>query len=228
MIELYNDDCMNVFPSIEDGSIDCVVTDAPYGMNFKSNRAKDGPRYENISNDEIPFIDWIKPCYDLLKDGGGLISFCNWNTSHIWREEFEKAGFTIKSQIIWNRLHHGSGDLTGAFAPMHDVIWYASKGRRLFKNSRPKSVLSHKRPSPNQDHGHPTCKPVPLMEELIRSIYDGTDGIILDPFLGSGSTGVAAVNLNRKFIGIEMHKPYFDTAKKRIHARNSDNSFDWE
>lgn len=228
MIELHNDDCMNILPTIESGSIDCLVSDPPYGMNFKSNRAKDGPRYKNISNDEIPFIDWLKPCFDLLKDGGGLISFCNWNTSHIWREEIEKVGFTIKSQVIWNRMHHGSGDLTGAFAPMHDVIWYASKGRRIFKNSRPKSVLSHKRPSPNQDHGHPTCKPVPLMEELIRSIYDGTDGIILDPFLGSGSTGVAAVNLNRKFIGIEMHKPYFDTAKKRISASNSDNSFDWE
>jgi DNA modification methylase len=216
MIKLHNDNCLNILPSIEDGSIDCIVTDPPYGMDFQSNRSKNGPRYEKIDNDDMPFLDWIPDAYRILKDGGGLISFCDWKTSHIWKEEFENNGFKIVSQAIWNRMHHGSGDLTGGFAPMHDVIWYATKGRRTFKNSRPKSVLSHKRPSPSQDFGHPTCKPVKLMEELIHGIDDGSDGIILDPFLGSGSTGAAAINLKRQFIGIEMNKEYFDIATSRL------------
>jgi len=110
------------------------------------------------------------------------------------------------------------GDLKGAFAPMHDVIWYASKGRRVFSNGRPKSVIEAKRPSPSEDNGHPTCKPVPLMEALINSICDGSDGVILDPFMGSGSTGVAAKNLNRSFIGIELDEAYFNIAKGRIDA----------
>lgn len=216
MIQLYNDDCLKILPTIEDNSIDCIVVDPPYGMDFQSNRAKDGPRYEKISNDDIPFLDWIEPSYRILKEGGAIISFCDWKTSHIWREEFERCGFKITSQAVWNRVHHGMGDLTGGFAPMHDIIWYVTKGRRLFVNSRPKSLLTHKRPSPNKDFGHPTCKPVKLMEELIYGIDDGSNGIILDPFMGSGSTGVAANNLNRKFIGIEMNDIYFKIAQSRL------------
>ena len=209
-------DCLERMKELEKGSIDCFVTDPPYGMSFVSNRAKDGPRHQKISNDETPFTDWIKPAYDLLKDGGGVISFCDWNTSHIWREAFEDAGFTIKNQLIWDRLHHGTGDLKGSFAPQHDVIWYATKGRRIFANGRGTTVFAHKRPSPSEDHGHPTCKPVKLMKELIYGIDDGSDGIIVDPFLGSGSTGKAAQELGRKFIGIEMDENYFNISKNRL------------
>jgi site-specific DNA-methyltransferase (adenine-specific) len=216
MLELYNSDCMEILKNMEKGSVDCVITDPPYGMGFQSNRAKDGPRYEKIVNDEKLFVDWIPLVYDLLKTGGGLISFCNWQTSCEWKKEFENVGFEIKSQVIWDRKWWGTGDLAGSFAPQHDVIWYATKGRRTFVNGRPKSVLTHQRPAPNQDFGHPTCKPVSLMEDLILGIDDGSDGIILDPFLGSGSTGVAAVKNNRKFIGIELEKNYFDIAKNRI------------
>jgi len=99
---------------------------------------------------------------------------------------------------------------------MHDVVWYAVKGRRIFKNGRPKSVYEAKRPSPSEDHGHPTCKPVGLIESLIRDTDDGSNGAILDCFMGSGTTGVAAMNLGRKFIGIELDDKYFAIAEERI------------
>ena len=101
---------------------------------------------------------------------------------------------------------------------MHDIIWYACKGRRVFVNGRPKSVIEAKRPSPSQDYGHPTCKPTALMETLIKNIDDGSGGVILDAFMGSGTTGVAAKSLNRKFIGIELDETYFNIAKERINA----------
>lgn len=216
MLELINGDCMAEMQKFKDGSIDMVVTDPPYGMNFVSNHGKNGPRHKSIANDDIVKDDWLDEAYRLLKEGGGLITFCNWNTSHMWRDSIEKRGFKIRSQVVWNRMHHGMGDLNGSFAPMHDIIWYATKGRRIFANTRPKSVLSHKRPSPTEDNGHPTCKPVPLMKELIHGIGDGSDGIVLDPFMGSGSTGVAAKNLNLPFIGIELEKNYFEIAKRRV------------
>jgi DNA modification methylase len=218
MINLMQGDCLERMKEIPDGSIDMVLTDPPYGMGFQSNASKSGPRYRKIKQDEKVDPRWVAECFRVLKSGGGLASFCNWGTSCIWREHIESAGFTLKSQVIWNRLHHGMGDLKGAFAPMHDIIWYAAKGRRIFFNGRPKSVIEDKRPSPSQDHGHPTCKPVTLMETLIKSIDDGSDGVILDPFMGSGSTGVAAKNLNRSFIGIEMDETYFKIAKERIDA----------
>lgn len=216
MLELINGDCMAEMQKIADKSIDMVVTDPPYGMDFVSNRAKNGPRYKSIANDDVVKDGWLDEAYRVLKEGGGLITFCDWNTSHVWRDSIEKRGFSVQSQVVWNRMHHGMGDLTGAFSPMHDIIWYATKGRRVFANTRPKSVLSHKRPSPTEDNGHPTCKPVQLMKELIHGIGDGSDGIVLDPFMGSGSTGVAAKNLGLPFIGIELEKDYFNIAKRRV------------
>lgn len=218
MISLMQGDCLEVMKDIPDGSVDMVLTDPPYGMGFQSNRSKSGPRYDKIKQDDKIDSRWITQAFRVLKIGGGLVSFCDWRTSGAWREQIEAAGFDLKSQVVWNRLHHGMGDLKGAFAPMHDIIWYATKGRRVFANGRPKSVIECKRPSPSDDHGHPTCKPVALMETLIKSISDGSDGIILDPFMGSGSTGVAAKNLNRDFIGIEIDEVYFNIAKERINA----------
>jgi DNA modification methylase len=216
MMRLINADCLEAMRDIPDGSVDMVLTDPPYGMSFQSNHAKSGPRHKKIKQDEAVNAQWISECFRLVKDGGGFASFCDWRTSCEWRSEIESAGFSLKSQVVWNRLHHGMGDLKGAFAPMHDIIWYASKGRRIFANGRPKSVIESKRPSPSQDNGHPTCKPVPLMRALIDSICDGSGGVILDPFMGSGTTGVAAKNLGRSFIGIELDPDYFALASKRI------------
>jgi len=154
----------------------------------------------------------------LKPDGGALLSFCNWSTSHLWHQHILDAGFTIKSQVIWNRLHHGMGDLKGAFGPMHDIIWYATKGRRIFVNGRPKSVIECQRPSPTQDFGHPTCKPVPLMKQLIHAIDDGKSTTIVDPFLGSGSTGVAALELGFDFIGGEIEDDFIKIAADRLSA----------
>jgi len=220
---LHLGDCLDVMQDIPDGSVDMVCTDPPYGMNFQSNWSKNGPRHKKIEGDSAADFRWLQDAFRLLKpDGGGLISFCDWNTSHRWREEIERAGFVIKSQVIWDRLHHGMGDLKGAFAPQHDIVWYATKGRRIFVNGRPKSVIRHKRPSPADDHGHPTCKPVALMEELIRATDDGSGSVVLDPFLGSGTTGVAAANTGRRFIGIERDPDYFNAASARIQKAQAD------
>ena len=214
---LMRGDCLERMKEIPDGSVDMVLTDPPYGMAFQSNRSKSGPRHKKIKGDDEIDPRFIKEAYRILKNnGGGFLSFCDWKTSCDWRRHIEDCGFTLKSQVIWNRLHHGMGDLRGAFAPMHDVVWYAVKGRRIFKNGRPKSVYEAKRPSPSEDHGHPTSKPVRLIESLIRDTDDGSNGAILDCFMGSGTTGVAAMNLGRKFIGIELDDKYFAIAEERI------------
>lgn len=216
IVELLQGDCLELMKYIPDGSVDMVLTDPPYGMDFQSNRSKKGPRHKKIKGDCEVDTSWLREVYRVLKVGGGFATFCDWKTSCEWRKDIESEGFLLKSQVIWNRLHHGMGDLKGAFAPMHDVIWYSTKGRRVFANGRPKSVIEVRRPSPNHDHGHPTCKPVKLMEELIHSISDGSEGVILDPFMGSGTTGVACANTGRDFIGIELDETYFGIAQDRI------------
>ena len=213
-IDIEQGDSASLLSTVPDNSVSVVATDPPYGMGFQSNRAKGGPRHKKIENDDKVHADWLVDAYRVLEEDGALITFCDWRTSPQWHLAIEKAGFDIKSQIVWDRGVHGMGDLKGAFAPQHDIIYYATKGRRTFKGKRPKSVIRVMRPSTAKDHGHPTCKPVELMRELIGAVAD--EGTVLDPFMGSGSTGVACVELGLFFIGFELDEVYFETAKERI------------
>ena len=215
-INLINGNCKELLTKFDDCSFDTILTDPPYGMDFQSNRAKGGPRHSKIEGDNILDLSWIKESYRLLRKGGAILVFCEWKNAERFKVELETSGFTVKSQVIWNRLHHGMGDLLGSFAPMHDIIWYATKGRRTFVNGRPKSIIEAKRPSPSEDFGHPTCKPVDLLEKLLMYTDDGSSGNVLDPFMGSGSTGVACKNLNRDFTGIEIKEEYYKVCKERL------------
>ena len=218
MIELHEGSCLDILPTLPPAIIDAVVTDPPYGMRFQSNRSAAGPRHRKIAGDGAVDSAWLAEAFRVLSDGGALISFCDWRTSCEWRSRIEGAGFTMRSQVIWDREHHGMGDLKGAFAPQHDVIWYATKGRREFINGRPKSIVRAKRPSPGQDNGHPTCKPVVLMRQLIEATERAEKGVVLDPFAGSGSTLIACAEMGRPAVGIELDPEYARIARQRVAA----------
>ena len=104
------------------------------------------------------------------------------------------------------------GDLKGSYAPKHEFILFGHKGRRLRNGKRLPDVLQANRTG---NKLHPTQKPISLLQIFIEQSSNENE-IILDPFMGSGSTGVAALNTNRKFIGIELDKDYFIIAKDRI------------
>lgn len=210
---LMKGDCLERMKEIPDGSVDAIICDPPYGMDFQSNRSKSGPRHKKIIGDKSVDGRFLSECFRALKSDSVIYLFSDWRNSHAWMRLIELNGFTVRSQVIWDRVHHGMGDLRGAHSPCHDVIWMATKGRPTFTGKRPKSVISAMRPSPSGDFGHPTCKPVDLIEQLISP---WTSMEILDPFMGSGTTGVACANTGRKFIGIEMDDHYFEIAKKRI------------
>lgn len=216
MIQLMLGDCLERMKEIPDGSVDSVITDPPYGMDYQSAWRSADKRFKKIANDKKPFVWFLNDAFRVLKDGGGMLCFTDWKNQEPWRLAIEMAGFSVKSQVIWNRESHGMGDLKASFGPMHDVIWFAVKGHFSFPGVRPKSVISSMRVNSN-DLVHPNEKPVKLMEELIESITPA-EGVVLDPFLGSGATGLAAKNLNRSFIGIERDEGYFAIAQRRIGA----------
>lgn len=208
-------DCLELIKTVPDLSIDSVITDPPYGMDYQSAwRSDPGKRFKKIPNDKKPFIWFLYDAFRVLKDGGALICFSDWKNQESWRQAIEWAGFTVKSQVIWNREHHGMGDLAGSFAPMHDIIWFAVKGNYKLPGKRPKSVINSKRISGDK-LVHPNEKPVDLIAELIKSVTPES-GVILDPFLGSGSSGVAAVLNGFRFIGIEKDEKYFEISRNRI------------
>lgn len=215
---IHTGDCLEVMRTMRDGSVDLVLTDPPYGMNYQSNMGKDGPRFSRIANDERPFIWWLWDAARVLKDGGALLCFCRWDSAETFRTAIELAGLRVVSQLIWDRGTHGMGDLKGCPAPRHDTVWFATKGRFEFTGKRPASVLQYMRVSASE-LVHPNEKPVELMCDLARH-YTPPGGLILDPFTGSGATGAAAMMEGFDFIGIELDPSHADTARCRIeHAR---------
>lgn len=154
-------DSLTVLRQMEPESVDAIITDPPYGINYVSQTGA------SIKNDKSPFIWFL-----------------------------------------------GMGDTKAAFAPSHENIVFAVKGKYSFPGSRPKDLVTF--PKINSSKMvHPTEKPVGLLANLISSVTKPGD-LILDPFAGSGSTLVAAKKTGRRFIGIELDDEYFSTAQRRI------------
>ena len=211
MIDLKHGDCLELMKEIPDGSVDMVLTDPPYGMNFQSNYRK--IRHRVIENDSN--LDWISDfvseIYRVSADNSAHYIFCSWHNIDIFKQEFEKK-FRIKNILTWVKNNTSMGDLKGDFAPRTEFILFMHKGRRLIRGKRDSNVLEFKR---TRNELHPSQKPVDMLEYMIEKFSD-SGNLIVDPFMGSGSTGVACVNTNRKFIGIEKDDKYFEIAEKRI------------
>lgn len=208
-------DALELIKKIPSNSIDAIITDPPYGMDYQSAwRIDPEKRFKKIANDKKPFIWFLYDAFRVIKDGGSIICFSDWKNQKTWEDAMIIAGFEVKSQVIWDREVHGMGDLKASFGPQHDVIWFGIKGKFNFPNKRPKSVIRAQRIS-GDNLVHPNEKPVSLMEKLIEAVVP-ISGHILDPFMGSGSTGQAAKNMRIDFTGIEMNKDYFEIAQKRL------------
>jgi DNA modification methylase len=213
-IDIRNGDCLAVLPTLSAESVDAVITDPPYGISYQSNSRVKTPKLKRIANDDQPFIWWLYDAYRVTKEGGALLCFCRWDVQETFRLAIELAGYTVKSQVIWDKGGTGCGDLHAQFSPRHEVIWFAVKGKFAFPDHRPASVLTVSKVPPTTLL-HPNQKPIELMEQLVEFVTTPGD-LVLDPFTGSGSTGVACAKSARQFIGIEMSAEYCAVAERRI------------
>ena len=217
MIDLRNGDCLELMKNIPDGSVDLVLTDPPYGMAFKSNYRKE--KYNEIQNDKS--LEWleryISECYRVLKNNSAIYCFCSWHNVDVFKQAIEKK-FKIKNILIWEKNNTSMGDLKGSYAPKYEMIIFAHKGRKLLNGFRYADIIKANRTG---NKLHPTEKPVDLLELFIKNSSD-ENAVVFDGFMGSGSCGVACVNTNRQFIGIELDEGYFNIAKKRIEEAVND------
>ena len=210
-------DCNLILPTFESECIDLIVTDIPYGINYKSNMQnydnhgstlvkKDKSHYfQQIANDdEIP-IKWLNDAYRVLKNNTAIYIFCHWSKWHILHPAVEEVGFKIKNMIVINKSNHGMGDLSGQYAPKHELLLFAVKGRHIldFENKRMNDVWDKPVKFSGSKRWHSCEKPVSWITPCISNSSKEKD-IILDPFAGSGTTGCAAKLLNRNYIMIDI------------------------
>ncbi|MCK5612032.1 site-specific DNA-methyltransferase [Candidatus Pacearchaeota archaeon] len=194
--ELYLGDCLEILPTL--GKVDAVVTDPPFGMCFVSSFRCEETKHIPIANDETTeMLIWATK----IQAKHSKYIFCRWDNLY----DVEKP----KSVITWIKNNWSMGDLNHEHARQSKLCLFYCGEKHFFPAGRPTDIIDCRRTGNNY---HPTEKPVNLM----RNIIGWTAGRILDPFMGSGTTGVACVKLGRKFTGIEISEKYFDIACKRI------------
>ena len=208
---LMQGDCLERMKEIPDGSVDMILTDPPYGMDFQSNHRNE--RYSKIKNDkDLGWLNvWADELFRVAADNTAHYVFCSFHNVDKFKQALEQK-FKVKNMLVWEKNNTSMGDLKADFAPKYEMIIFIQKGRRFINGKRDPNILKFNRTG---NKLHPTQKPVDLLEYLLVKFSD-EGANILDPFMGSGSTGVACKNLNRKFIGIELDEGYFNIARDRI------------
>ena len=195
--KLYLGDAREIVPALQ---FDSIVSDPPYGMAFQSNRRAE--QHRAIAHDQTEDL-LIWACELEARHSSYL--FCRWDNL-----------FSVpkpKSCVTWVKNLHSMGDLEHEHARQTEVALFYPGKEHDFPAGRPNDVI--KAPKTGNSF-HPTEKPVQLMMAML----EWTRGTVLDPFMGSGSTGVAAARLDRPFIGAEIDPQYFDIACRRIEDAN--------
>ena len=213
---LYCGNCLLVMDKFFNNSIDEIVTDPPYMINYKTNmRDKTHPFASPIDNDNNPeLIEMLIPTlYKKLKDNRAMYMFGSWKTQELFAPVIEKY-FNLKNIIIWVKNNWTAGDLKAQYGQQYEIIFYANKGRAFLKEKRYPDVWTFDRVAGKQQV-HQNQKPVALLGRMLSNSSEPND-IVLDPFIGSGSTAIACGKTGRRWIGIESNEWYCEIAKNRI------------
>lgn len=209
---LYLGDAREIGPTLERPA--AIITDPPYGIGYVTNHRKVKDTPAMLQNDAAAPLWCVPMMAGALRDGGALYLCTSLSVMDDWRAAIIAAGLTIKTPIIWDKGNWTAGDLEGDFGNQVEPVLFAHKGRHRLRAGRKANLWCVPRP-PAGDH--PTPKPVPLMAGMVESSTDAGD-LVADWFMGEGTTGVAAVRVGRRFVGIEIEPRYFDTACRRIEA----------
>lgn len=238
-IKLYNGDCLSVLPTLRDESIDLIVTDPPYRITEGGYCGTGGMLHHTkklsmqgkvFEHNDIDCSEYAPEFYRVLKDGSHCYVMCNninlinmLNTFTDLRTDEEKEegvkpyGFHFIKSLIWDKCNKIVGRF---YMSQFEYILFFRKGRGIKINNCSTSDLISIPNRKTKDDGqnlHDTEKPVELMRILIEN-SSSENQIVLDPFMGIGSTGIACKQSGRSFIGIEIDKQYFDIATTRING----------
>ena len=195
--KIYCNDCLEVMKELPDKSIDLVLTDPPYGMNFQSNHRK--TKHSKIENDDS-FPLWIFEEFNRIAKRAVYV-FCRWDNLR----ELPKP----TSVLAWIKNNWSMRDLKHEHGRQWEAICFYPQEEHEFIKRIPDVIKANR----TGNNLHPTEKPVDLMMQIVQA---NKGDLILDPFCGSGSTLVACQELHRRFIGIEISPDYVKIARERL------------
>lgn len=238
--KLFHGDSLKVLKKIEPKSVDMIFADPPYFLSGdgitcsggKMVSVKKGDWDEKLSVKQKHLFNkkWIRLCKEVLKDNGTIWISGTMHNIYSIGMALEEEGFKIINNITWKKLNPPPNISCRAFTHSTETILWAKKDLKNAKHKFNYELMkelnggkqmkdvwetSLTKPSEKKCGKHPTQKPIDLLEKIILSSTDEKD-LILDPFNGSGTTGIVANRLNRRYIGIEQEKEYLDLTIKRL------------
>jgi len=209
---IFHGDCMEVLESLAPGSVDLAWTDPPYGIGFVPTHRKILAIPEKIANDEKPHLEFVPPIVNTVKDGGAVYLCTRFDVAAQWVDALKATGVKVKNPIYWVKTLPSQGDVIGDRGNCVEIVLFAHVGRHLLRGKREMNAWTISRPAAGD---HPTPKPLELVRRCIQASSDPGD-LVLDPFLGSGTTAVACALTGRRFIGCEIDDAYVNLSCERI------------
>lgn len=227
MITLIHGDCLDKMKDIPDATVDLVLTDPPYKMTKRGKSCR--PNWmpnnmgDNVFDGEIPNAkDWMKECFRVLKDGTHFYTFCNTNDITEYLQVAQECGFKLHNIIT---MIKDTGMPNRWYLKNCEFVLFFRKGvAKPINDMTSRDWVKVCMPTKKTGKFHITEKPLDFIQKLVLNSTKENE-VVLDCFMGSGTTGVACVNINRKFIGIELDRKYFDIADSRIKLK-AINNFD--
>ncbi len=229
MIQIHH---ANAFEIIKDFyqqnlKVDAIITDPPYNISVKNNFSTlKSAKRQGIDFGEwdknFKLLEWIKRYAPLVNPNGCMVIFCSYRSISYIADFLEENGFVVKDFIQWVKNNPMPRNINRRYVQDTEFALWAVKKKAKWVFNKPKNekylrplILKSPVVGGLERVKHPTQKSLALMEKII-SIHTNPNDIVLDPFMGSGTTGLACKNLERNFIGIESEKEYFQIAKKRL------------
>lgn len=210
-VDLRLGDCLELMRDIPAGSVDAIITDPPYflpAMHYQT-RKQFRRNFSDLGILESFFRNWFEQAARVIKPHGVMYIFCDGQSYPMF---YYHAYLISKSlrPLIWDKMVAFNGY---SWRHQHELVLFAEMPEAKPVPTGDGDILRF-RAVPVNDRQHPAEKPVELLEKLMAKTPE--NAVVLDPFMGSGSTGVACVRLNRNFIGMEIDPTYFAIAQKRI------------
>lgn len=235
-VQLIQGDCVDALRSLNT-PVDAIIMDPPYCSGSVSEASRTTAKGQGLRSETIQRLGWFvgdnmgtaglmfllrtvaAESTRLLKPTGSLLCFCDWRMVPNIAPAIESVGLRFQNLVVWDKGHMGLG---AGFRTQHEIILHYTAGRPEYHDKGTPNVLGAKRVG-YREREHQTQKPTALIEALVKVVAP-PDGAVLDPFMGSGTTGVASVRTGRSFIGIEKDPNYFAIAKRRITAIEENNN----
>ncbi len=221
--QIIQGDCLEVMKGFPDKSIDLVVTDPPYNISKKNNFAT-MERYNQYKgmdfgewDKKFNQVNWLKYAINKMKNPSSIVIFNSWQNLKIISNELERLGVNTKRILVIRKTNPMPVNRDRLFTNSFEFALWATKGSKWTFNRRDKYETGYFECRNNGVTKHPTEKSKNVIKSLIEVLSNKND-VILDPFLGSGTTAIACKELGRKYIGIEVSPKYCEIARKRIKA----------